>query len=143
MGRLRGMVIEADDAGYLPGAVFLVLPEGDEPGFSDVAGVAGVVEAVDADLYGSVIGNGIDLEGSGDEFPGDLAADVVLDSVDKHLTADGQAGFVVVELEILGDQRTQRSQVAVIVGIEELRIERLNGFEELIGCGRGLCASSG
>ncbi len=132
------MVVEADDASDHPFAVFL-MPEGDELGFSYVAGISGVMEGVHTDLDGSVIGDGIDLEGSGNKFAGYFAADVVLNRVQEDLTANGQAGFVVVELEVLGDKRAERRQVAVIVGVKELRIERLDGFEERVGAG-AVCA---
>jgi hypothetical protein len=131
------MVVVADGASDLPFAVFL-MPKDDELGFSNVGGVSGVMEGVVADLDGSVVGDGIDLKGSGDEFAGDFAADVVLDGVDEDLTANGEAGLVVVELEILGNHRAQRRQVAVIVGVEQLRIEGLDGLEERIGSGCGL-----
>src|SRR6478609_9122986 len=77
------LVVEADNAGDLPDSV-LVLPEMNELGLADRAGflVSGVMEAVDADLDRAVVGDGIDLERAGDEFSGDFAADVVLDSLD-------------------------------------------------------------
>jgi len=136
---LSRMVIEADDTGDLPVAVFQ-LPEGHEFRLSYVAGLSGMMEAMDADLDGSVIGDGIDLKGSGHEFRCDLAANVVLNGIEKDLTANGETCLVVIELEILGNKRAKSRQVAVIVGIEELGIERLDGFEELVGC--GLCIAS-
>src|ERR1700760_4255361 len=57
----RGLVIEADGAGDLPGAVFVV-PERDELCFADVLRIAEVVEAVDADLDGAVVVKRVDLE---------------------------------------------------------------------------------
>ena len=77
------MVIEADDAGDLPHSV-LVLPEVDELGLADRGGflVSRMMEAVDADLDRAVVGDGINLERAGNEFSGDFAADVVLDSLD-------------------------------------------------------------
>src|SRR5215472_9087145 len=107
------MVVEADGARDLPFAV-LLMPEDDEFRFSYVGGFAGVVEGVHTDLDGSVIGDGIDFESSGNKFARDFAADVVLDRVDKHLTTDGQAGLVMVELEILGNHRAKRREIAVI-----------------------------
>ena len=101
---LRRVVIEADDAGDLPSVTFLPLPQGNELRFSYIAGVSGVVEAVDSDLDGSVISNGINLEGPGNEFSGYFSADVVLYSVEEHLTADGQTRLVVIELKVFGNE---------------------------------------
>ena len=133
------MVIEADDAGDLPHSV-LVLPEVDELGLADRGGflVSGMMEAVDADLDRAVVGNGIDLERAGNEFPGDLATDIVLDCLDESGASAAQAGLVVIELDIVGNQRSEFFQIAVVVGVEELSIQRLDGFEERVGGGRGL-----
>ena len=129
-------MVEADDAGDLPHSV-LVLPEVDEFGLADGAGffVSGVMETVDADLDRAVVGNGIDLERAGDEFTGDLATDIVLDSLDESRASAAQAGFVVIELDIVGDQRSEFFQIAVVVGVEELGIQRLDGLEERVGEG--------
>ena len=132
-------MVEADDAGDLPHSV-LVLPEVDEFGLADGAGVlvSGMMEAVDADLDGAVVGDGIDLEGAGNEFSGDFAADVVPDSLDERCASAAQSGFVVVELDVVGDQRSEFFQIAVVVGVEELGVQGLDGFEERVGRGRGL-----
>ena len=130
------LVVEADDAGDLPHSV-LVLPEMNELGLADGAGflVSGVMEAVDADLDRAVVGNGIDLERAGNEFPGDFATDIVLDCLDESWASAAQAGLVVIELDIVGDQRSEFLQIAVVVGVEELGIQRLDGFEERVGEG--------
>ena len=132
-------MVEADDAGDLPHSV-LVLPEVDEFGLADGAGflVSGVMETVDADLDRAVVGNGIDLERAGNEFTGHLATDIVPDSLDESWASAAQAGLVVIELDIVGDQRSEFFQIAVVVGVEELGIQRLDGFEERVGRGRGL-----
>lgn len=135
-------MIETDCACNLPFPI-LLSPEDDELRFSDVAGFAGMVEAVNSDFDGSEVGDGVNLQGSGNEFPGDLAADVVLYGVNERLPSDGEASLVVVELQVPGHQRAESRQVAVIVGVEELRIERLDGPEELIGWGRSLRLGSG
>ncbi len=108
-----------------------------ELGLADRAGflVSGVMETVDADLDRAVVGNGIDLERAGNEFSGDLATDIVLDSLDESLASAAQAGLVVIELDIVGDQRSEFLQIAVVVGVEELGIQRLDGFEERVGEG--------
>jgi len=127
------MVIEADDAGDLPHSV-LVLPEVDELGLADRAGffVSGMMETVDADFDRAVVGDGVDLERAGDEFSGDFAADVVLDPLDEGLPSAAQAGLVVIELDVVGDQRSEFLQIAVVVGVEELGVQGLDGFEERV-----------
>ncbi len=62
-------MVEADDAGDLPYSV-LVLPEVDEFGLADRAGffVSWMMEAVNADLDRTVVGDGIDLERPGNKF---------------------------------------------------------------------------
>ena len=52
----RSVVVKAD----LPTAIF-VLPQRHELGFSHVTIISGVMEAMDADLHGAVVGDGIDL----------------------------------------------------------------------------------
>src|SRR5438552_3014159 len=100
-------MVEADNASDLPHSV-LVLPEMNEFGLADGAGflVPGVMEAVDADLDRAVVGDGIDLERAGNEFPGHLPADIVLDSLDQSWASAAQAALVVIELDIVGDQRS-------------------------------------
>ena len=130
---IQRLVVEADDAGDLPHSIF-VLPEVDEFGLADGAGflVSGVMETVDADLDRAVVGDGIDLERAGNEFSGDFAADVVLDPFDEGLPSAAQAGLVVIELDIVGDQRSKFLQIAVVVRVEELGIQGLDGFEERV-----------
>src|SRR5580700_4432708 len=127
---LHVLVVEADGAGDLPGAVFVV-PEGDELRFADAFfGMAGVVEAVNADLDGAVVLQWIDLERTGYERSLRLAADVAFDCVEERLFADGEACLVVVELEVVVDHRVQCGEVAGVVGVEELSIKRADGGEE-------------
>ncbi len=38
-----------------------------------------------------------------------------------------------IELDVVGDQRSEFLQIAMVVGIEELGIQRLDGFEERVG----------
>ncbi len=58
------------------------------------------MEGVDADLDRAVVGDGIDLERSWNEFARDFAADIVLDAIEHGLAANGQASFVVIELHV-------------------------------------------
>ncbi len=133
------MMVEADHAGDLP-CVALVLPEHDELRLSYIVVVTGVMEAVRADLDGTVVGEGIDLQRSGHKFSGDFAADIALDAGDERLASAGETGSVVVELEVFGDKGCESGEVAMVVGVEEFGVERLDGLEERIGCGGGLCS---
>ena len=133
-------MIKADDSGELPDVV-LVLPEHDELRLSHVVVLlAGVVEAVRSDLDCAIVRDWINLKCSGNELSRDFAADVVPDAVEQRLTSPGQAGFVMVELEVFGDQGCDGGQVAVVVGVEEFGVQGLNDLEEGIGCGARLRA---
>ena len=97
-------MVEADHAADLPCSIF-VLPELDEFGFAYIALVIGMMEAMDAYLYRAVAGDGIDLKRSGDKFAGHFAADIVLNGINQSLPPNGQAGFVVIELDVIGNER--------------------------------------
>ena len=58
----------------------------------------------------------------------------------ERLTAAGEAGLVVIELEVFGDQGCEGGQIAVVVGVEEFGVEGLDGLKEWIGCGARLRA---
>jgi hypothetical protein len=120
---LHRFVVVADDASDHPLAL-LVVPDVNELRFTHVGGVSGMVKSMNTDLDGAVVGQGEHFEASNNEFSRNLAAGVVLDALDKHLFADGESGFVVVELQIVGNQGRHGGQVAVVVGVEELGIQR-------------------
>jgi len=130
-------MVVANHAGDLPLPV-LVSPQMNEFRFSDIVGLAGVVESMNPNLHCPIVGNRIYLEGSGNEFPRNLAADVVLDGVDERLRADGQTRFVVVELQVVGNHGRQGCQIAVVVGVEQFSVQSLNLVEKGIGRGDGL-----
>jgi hypothetical protein len=98
----QGVMVEADNSRYLPHSV-LVLPQLNELGLADTIGsfVSGMVETVDADLDRTIVRDWIHLEGSGDEFPGDFAADVIFDGLNQRLASPAQTGFIVIELDVL------------------------------------------
>jgi hypothetical protein len=135
----QGMVIEAEDTGDFPGSV-LVLPEMNEPGFADRLGilVSGMKETVNADLHGAVVGNGVYLKGPGNEFSRHFATDVAFDAVHESLPSAAQAGDIVIELQIVGQQGCEFLQIAMVVGIEELGVQRLDGLKKVGGCRRSL-----
>src|ERR1700690_3921739 len=96
-----------------------------------------MMEAVNADFDGTVSIYGIHLERSGDEFAGNLAADVLLESVNQGLLADAESTLVVIELHIIREIVSEIRQVAGVVHIEDRGIQRRNGAEEFVGgrCG--------
>src|SRR5579859_207166 len=124
-----GVVVVADDAGYFPGAI-LVLPEVNEAGLSHAFGVfvAGMVEAVDAHFDRAVSLHVVNLQSSGNKFASHFATDVFFDAVCERYSAERDASLIVVELNVIGEERRKLFEVAVIVGIEESGIERRNRF---------------
>ena len=128
-----GYVVVADDTGELP-AGGAVAPEHGELGFAggDFR-VAGVDEAVGADFECAVGVEAVDFERAGDEFALRFAADVVLDGGDEGLAADGEAGLVVVELQVGGDEVAEGGEVAGVVGGEEFAVEVGDGGGEGVG----------
>jgi hypothetical protein len=117
------MMVKAEDTRDLPDT-FLILPEVNELRLANglVVLMAGMVETVNADLDGAIVGNGIYLERPGNEFPSHFAADVVLDSFDSSLTRAAEAADVVIELQIVGQEGAEFLQIATVVSIEELGI---------------------
>jgi hypothetical protein len=118
------VVVEADDACQLSFAI-LVLPELNELSLAYRLGIvmSRVMETMHADLHGAIVGDGIDLKGSGNELAGDFAADVVFDAIDCGLLAAAEAADIVVELQIVVQQGRELFQVTVVVRVEELCIQ--------------------
>ncbi len=73
----------------------------------------------------------VDLEGSGGELAGDAAADVFADALGEGGVAEGEAAVVVVELDVVGDERGELGEVAAVVGVEEGGVEGEEGGVEL------------
>lgn len=96
MRRLRGARLfhfgmrVTEGTRYLPMAIFET-PDVDEVGLTNNPMVlrVGVQEAVGADLDGSVIVYGMDLERARHELADELAADVVASSIQHGLAAEG------------------------------------------------------
>lgn len=99
--RCEGVVVVGEDAGEVPGAVF-VEPEVDEVGLARGGGAAVFEEAMGAPLDGAETLHGVDAEGAGGELAGDVAADVLADGVSEGGAAEREAALVVVELDDLG-----------------------------------------
>jgi len=78
---------------------------------------------------------GVDFEGSGDEFAADFAADVVLDGFDDGLAGAHEAGLVVIELHVVGEKSSELLQVAAVVGVEDGGVEGGDGAEEVVFAG--------
>lgn len=135
-----GVVVVADDAGDLPGAVF-PLPEHDGFGFADAFCVVGVVEAVRGELDRTVVVEAVNLQAAGHERARDLAADVGVDGIDQLVATDLEAGLIVVELDVLGEEAAEAGQLggvgAAVVGVEDGSVQRGDGFVE-VGLAREL-----
>src|SRR5579864_1477330 len=141
------MVIEADDSRDSPSGV-LVLPQHDELRFADGLLVvrARMMEAMDANLHRAVIVQWIHLKSPWNKLAAHFSADIFLYAVHENLFADGQSRLIVIELEVVGDERAQLVEIATVGGIEERGVLPGDGTKELIGrrlCLRRLGAASG
>ena len=76
-------------------------------------------EPVNTDLHGTVALHWIDLKCAGNKLSMDLPADVIPDRIDECLPSNGEARLIVVELKIVGHQRTKLVELAIVVGGEE------------------------
>jgi len=114
-------MVEANHPGHLPRSVFfLLLPELNELCFADRLGrlVTRMVKAVHPNLHGAIVGNRVHLERPGHELASHFAADVVLDGLNECRASPAQAGLIVIELEIVGEQRSEFLEIAMVVGVE-------------------------
>jgi len=135
------MVVEADDTSDLPHSIF-VLPEVNKLRLADRLGslVSRMVETVNANLYRAVIGDRVDFKRAGDKFSGHLATDVVLHTLNHSLPSTAESALVMIELQIVGQQRSEFLQIAMVVGVEKFGIQRLDCLKEWVGrCGHNLC----
>lgn len=117
------MVVEADNPSDLPYSIF-VLPEVNELCLAHrfCGLLSRVVEAVNADLHRAIVRDGIYLKCSWHEFPGYFAADVVLYAVHSGLSSASETTYIVIELKIVRQQRPEFFQIAVVIGVKELRV---------------------
>src|ERR1700740_1336964 len=113
-------MVVADDAGNLPDAIF-VLPEVNEAGLADAFGVfvPRMVEAVDAHFDRAISFHVVNLQRSGNEFASRFAADVFLYAISERRSAERDAALIVIELDVVREERGKLFQIAAIVGIEE------------------------
>src|SRR5438270_3277672 len=132
------MMVEADGTRDLPHSIF-VLPEVNDLRRADILGILGMVETVNPDLHRAIVGNGIYLKRPGNECSGHLATDVVLHTLNRSLPSDAQAALVMIELQIIGQQRSEFLQIAMVVSIEKFAIQRLDSLKQWVGCWRTLC----
>src|SRR5689334_3580534 len=118
-------MVVADDPRDFPGAIF-VLPEVNEAGLAHAFGifVPRMVEAVDAHFDRAVSLHVMNLQGSRDEFPSHFAADVFLYAVCERRSAERDTALIVIELDVVREERRKLFEVAAIVGIKESGIER-------------------
>ena len=131
------MVVEADDTSDLPYSIF-VLPEVNELRLADIPGILGMVETVNANLHRAIVGNGIHLKRPWNELSGHLATDVVLHTLNHSLPSGAQAALVMIELQIVGQQRSEFLQIAMVVGVEKFGIQRLDRLKQWVGRRRSL-----
>src|SRR3989441_5178453 len=131
------MMVEADGTSDLPHSIF-VLPEVNELRLADILGILGMVETVNPDLHRAIVDNGIYLKRPGNEFSGHLATDVVLHTLNQSLPSAAQAALVMIELQIVGQQRSEFLQIAMVVGIEKFGIQRPDRLKQRAGCRRSL-----
>ena len=125
-------MLVADDSRDFPYPV-VVMPDGHEFGISDIVWLVGMMEAMNSDFDRSVSLQGIDLKGILEQGALYFAADVLFDGREKRRFPNHESCLVVIELEVIGNHRAQRLEVAVVVGVEELRVEGLDGLEKCIG----------
>jgi hypothetical protein len=63
----------------------------------------------------------VHLQRPGDEVTPRLPADVLLDALDERVASPRDAALVVVELDVLDEERSEALQVARVVRLEQLR----------------------
>jgi hypothetical protein len=97
-----------------------------ELAFADPFGVvmAWMVKAMNASLEKAITLHVVNLQRPGNEFAGDLAADVFLDAVGQGRFAQGNASLIVVELDVVHEEGLELVQVALVVGVEKRSVER-------------------
>lgn len=117
-------MVVADDAGDLPGVVF-IRPQVDKLAFAKrlCVIVAGVVEEVCSHLNRANAFHGMNLQRAFQKLARDLAADVVFDAFRQLRFAESDAALVVVELDVIGKERGEIRQVAGVVGFKKRRIK--------------------
>lgn len=138
-------MVETEDARNFPGSV-VVVPEMNEAAFAvgDGRFDVGVSETVDAYFDGAEVVDAEDFERAGNELALGLAADILLDAVHEGWPAESDAASVVIELDILVDERAELVEVAFVVRVEECGVLRLDDSEEfrIGGWLDGLCVRS-
>src|SRR6266550_4509428 len=131
------MVVEAYHPSDLPYSIF-VPPQVNELRLANIPGILGMVETMNPDLHRSIVGNGVHLKRSGNEFSGHLATNIILHTLNRSLPSDAQAALVMIALQIVGQQRSEFLQIAMVVGVEKFGIQRLESLKQRIGCRRSL-----
>src|ERR1700730_6088971 len=108
------MMVEANDTSDLPYSI-LVLPEVNELRLADRLGgfVSRMVETVHTDLHRAIVGNGVHLKCPWNQFSGHFAADGVLNAFHQSLPSAAQAALIVIELQIVCQQRSEFLQIAM------------------------------
>ena len=124
------MVVVAQNARQLPVAVF-VLPQLHEARFTrSVTGLGlGMQKSVHSHLNRSVAFHVVDPQSAGHQHPLRVTgADVVFDAFRELLSAQHYAALVMVKLDVIRQQAIERLEVTVVVSVEELLVQRGDGF---------------
>src|SRR5580700_2141333 len=91
-----------------------------------------MVKAMHTDLDRAISMQRIHLQRPRNQLPCHLSADVLFDGVQKWLLPNRQPRLVVVKLKIIRNERSQLLDIACVVSIEQLLIERRNRPRQLL-----------
>lgn len=102
--------------------------------FADPFGVfvAGMVEAVIADLERAITLHVVDVQATGNEFAGYAAANVFLDALGQGRLPQSHATLVVIELDVVINEGRKLDEVAFVVGVEKRGVESGDGSVEVL-----------
>src|SRR4051812_12315521 len=100
-------MVEADDAGYLPPALF-VLPEIDESALSRRVLRPGMIEAVPPDFHGAIALDTMHLECTRDQFSPHISpADILPNVFGQCFHTTDHAILVMIKLQIVCEELTE------------------------------------
>src|SRR5713226_8192524 len=88
-------------------------------------------------FYRAIVGNSIDLKCRWNEFSDRFPADVVPDAFDCSLPGTAEAAYVMIKLQIVRQKRAKFLEIAAVVSIEKLRIQRLDCLKQWVRCSSG------
>src|SRR5216683_2285462 len=126
------MVI-TDHSRNLPGPI-LVLPQMNELRLTPHIMVLRprMVKAMHPDLHCSIAMDRVYLKRPRNQLARRLPADIVLDALRQRLPAQRHSALIVIELHILHKERAEPLQIACVVSIEKLSIQRRHSTRQLL-----------